>query len=118
MKTPGVLSRKKPSSVALLKYGAEVAISSSLSTVKGSDVWWWMFRSPRVSVGVSGSGNTICAGTKPLLLRRPLVLYELIIENLLMEGLKKPLGVKRSRAITSPLPKKRGRREIVDKKEL
>jgi len=35
-----------------------------------------------------------------------------------VEGLKKPSGVKRSCAITSPLLKKRGRRETVAKKEL
>ena len=34
-----------------------------------------------------------------------------------VEGVKKASGVKRSKAMTSPLPKKRGRREIVDKKE-
>jgi len=41
-----------------------------------------------------------------------------MIENLVVEGLKKPSGVKRSSAMTSPLSKNLGRREIVDKKEL
>jgi len=35
-----------------------------------------------------------------------------------VEGFKKPSGVKWSKAMTSPLPKNRGRRETVDKKEL
>jgi len=34
-----------------------------------------------------------------------------------VEGLKKLSGVKRSNAITSPLPKKHGRRDTVAKKE-
>jgi len=41
-----------------------------------------------------------------------------MIEKLVVEGLKKPLGVKRSSAMTSPLSKNLGRIEIVDKKEL
>jgi len=35
-----------------------------------------------------------------------------------VEGLKKPSGVKRSSAMTSPLPKKLGKRETVSKTEL
>ena len=63
-------------------------------------------------------GNTISGGTERVLFRRPLVLYELIIDNLVVEGLKKPSGVNRSSAMTSPLLKKWGRRETVAKKEV
>jgi len=38
--------------------------------------------------------------------------------NLVIEGLKKPSGVKRSRAIMSPLSKNRGSKVLLDKKEL
>jgi len=38
--------------------------------------------------------------------------------NLVMEGLKKPSRVKRSRAMMSPLSKNRGSKVMVDKKEL
>jgi len=40
VKNPGVLGRENPISVALSKYEAEVAISSSLNTLRGSDVGW------------------------------------------------------------------------------
>ena len=38
VKTPSVLRRENPNSVALSKYGADVAISSSLNALRGSDV--------------------------------------------------------------------------------
>ena len=38
--------------------------------------------------------------------------------NLVIEGLKKPSGVNRSRAMISPLSKNRGSKEMVDKKKL
>jgi len=57
-------------------------------------------------------------GTELVLLERPLVLWELIIVKRVVEGLQKPSGVKRSGAMTSPLPKNHCRREIVDKNEL
>jgi len=57
-------------------------------------------------------------GTEQVLLAHPLVLYELIIVKPVVEELKNPSGVKRSSAITSPLPKQRSRRDTVDKKEL
>jgi len=38
VKTPGVLRRENPNSVALSKYGTDVAISSSLNALRGSDV--------------------------------------------------------------------------------
>jgi len=40
VKTPGVLRRENPRSVTLSKYGHEVAISSSLKTLRWSDVGW------------------------------------------------------------------------------
>jgi len=38
--------------------------------------------------------------------------------NLVIEGLRKPSGVKRSRAMMLPLSTNRGSKVIVDKKEL
>ena len=77
-----------------------------------------MLRSPSVRVGRGEAGKIISGGTERVLLRRPFVLYELIMVKPVVAGLKKPSGVKRSKAITSPLPKNRGRRETVAKNEL
>jgi len=40
VKTPGVLRRENPRSVTLSKLGDEVAIYSSLKTLRGSDMGW------------------------------------------------------------------------------
>ena len=53
-----------------------------------------------------------------MLLDRPLVLYELMIEKLVIEVLKKPWGAKRSSAIMAPLSKNRESNTTVDKNEL
>jgi len=74
VKTPGVLRREKPSSVALSKYGVDVAIPSSLNTLSGSDVGWWMFKSLNVRVGVADRGKTISGETERVLSKRPFVL--------------------------------------------
>jgi len=74
VKTPGVLRRENPRSVALSKYGDVVAISSSLKTLRGSDVGWWIFRSPKVRVGRGLEGKIKSGGTERVLLERPLVL--------------------------------------------
>jgi len=69
-------------------------------------------------MGRGDEGKLTSGATERVLLRRPFVLYELTIMKPVVEGLKKPSGVKWSKAMTSPLPKNRGRRETVDKKEL
>ena len=74
VKTPGVLRRENPRSVALSKYGDEVAMSSSLKTLRGSDVGWCMFRSPKVRVGRGLEGKIRSGGTERVLLGRPVVL--------------------------------------------
>jgi len=74
--------------------------------------------SPSVRVGTGLEGKTMSGGTERVLLERPLVLYRLIIVNRVVEGLKNPSGVKRSRAMTSPLSKYRGKRETDSRKEL
>jgi len=118
VKTPGVLRRENPRSVALSKYRAEVGVSSSLKILRGSEVGWCMFTSPRVRGGRGLEWKIMSGETERVLLEHPLVLLEFIIVNPVVDGLKKPSGVKRSRAITSPLPKNRGKRETVDKNEL
>ena len=95
-----------------------MAISSSLKTLWGSAVGWSIFRSPSVRVGRGDTGKTVSGGTDRVLLRRPFVLYKLMMVKPVVDGLKKPFGVKRSSAITSPLPKKRGWRETESRKDL
>jgi len=74
VKTRGTFRRVKPKSLALSKCGVEVASSSSLKTLSGSAVGWWMFRLPSVPVGRGDSGNIIPGRTERVLLRRPFVL--------------------------------------------
>jgi len=69
-------------------------------------------------MGRRDEGMITSGATERVVLRRPFVLYELTIVKPVVERLKKPSGVKWSKAITSPLPKNWGRRETVDKKEL
>jgi len=77
-----------------------------------------MLRSPNRRVGPGRCGKIWSGGTDQRLFDRPFMLFELMMVNLVMEGVKKPSGVNRSRAMMSPLSNNHGSNLMVDKKEL
>jgi len=68
-------------------------------------------------VGNRREGKTRSGGTVLVLFAEPFVLYEFTMVNLNKPDRKNPSGVKKSRAMMSPVSKKQGRTDTVESKE-